>query len=110
MRVAHEFEGALARVSEGSVLARAIRYARALCHRTGLGLVLEDGPVDLNTFERTIRPILLGANFAGSDGVDESWAVTSSLIQTVKLNSVEPFAYLRDMLERIISGHPKPTR
>ena len=29
------------------------------------------------------------------------------MIQTVKLNSVEPFAYLRDILERIISGHTK---
>ena len=45
--------------------------------------------------------------FAGSDGVAESWAVTTSLIQTVELNSVEPFAYPRDMLERIISGHTK---
>jgi transposase len=56
---------------------------------------------------------LLGAKnhlFAGSDGGAESWAVTASLIQTVKLNSVEPFAYLREILDRIISGHTKATR
>ena len=100
--MAHELKGALVRVYG------AIRYA--LCHRTELCRVLEDGPVDSNTFERTIRLILLGAKnylFAGSDGGAESWAVTISLIQTVKLNSVEPFGYLRDILERIISGHTK---
>jgi len=77
--VAHEFEGALARVFGRSALAGAIGYA--LCHRTELGLVLEDGQVGSNTIGRTIRPILLGAKsylFAGSDGVAESWAVTAS--------------------------------
>jgi transposase len=56
---------------------------------------------------------LLGAKnhlFVGSDGGAESWAVTASLIQTVKLNSVEPFAYLREILDRIILGHTKATR
>ena len=71
--MAHELEGALARVSGRSALAGAIRYA--LCHMTELGLVLEDGRVDSNTIERIIRPILLGAKnylFAGSDGGAES--------------------------------------
>ena len=45
--------------------------------------------------------------FAGSDGGAESWAVLASLIQTAKLNDVEPFAYLRDVLERIVSGKTK---
>ena len=43
--------------------------------------------------ERTIRPIKFGAKnhlFAGSDGGAESWAVIASLIQTAKLNGVEP--------------------
>jgi transposase len=81
---------------------RGDRYA--LCHRTELGLFLEDGRVDTNTIERTIGPILLGAKnhlFAGSDGGAESWAVTASLIQTVKLNSVEPFTYLREILRKV---------
>jgi transposase len=53
------------------------------------------------------RPIKLGVKnhlFAGSDGGAESWAVLASLIQTAKLNGVEPFAYLRDVLDRIVSG------
>ena len=103
-------EGELGRVSAKSTLAEAIRYA--LRHWKGLGLFLEDGCVetDSNTVERTIRPIKLGAKnhlFAGSDGGAESWAIVASLIQTAKLNDVEPFAYLRDVLERIVSGNTK---
>ena len=103
-------EGELARVSAKSALAEAIRYA--LRHWKGLGLFLEDGRVEIdsNTVERTIRPIKLGAKnhlFAGSDGGAESWAVIASLIQTARLNAVEPFAYLRDVLERIVSGQTK---
>jgi transposase len=103
-------EGELGRVSAKSTLAEAIRYA--LRHWNGLGLFLDDGRVEIdsNTVERTIRPIKLGAKnhlFAGSDGGAESWAVVASLIQTAKLNDVEPFAYLRDVLERIVSGKTK---
>jgi transposase len=103
-------EQELARVSAKSALAEAIRYA--LRHWQGLGLFLEDGRVEIdsNTVERTIRPIKLGAKnhlFAGSDGGAETWAVIASLIQTAKLNDVEPFAYLRDVLERIVSGRTK---
>ena len=91
-------------------IAEAIRYA--LRHWKGLRLFLEDGriEIDSNTVERTIRPIKLGAKnhlFASSDGGTESWAVIASLIQTAKLNAVEPFAYLRDLLERIVSGKTK---
>jgi hypothetical protein len=42
-----------------------------------------------------------------SDGGAESWATIASLIQTARLNDVEPFAYLRDVLERIVSGKTK---
>jgi transposase IS66-like protein len=46
------------------------------------------------------------ALFAGSDGGARSWAIVASLIQSAKLNKVEPFAYLRDVLERLVAGHP----
>jgi transposase len=103
-------EAELARISAKSALAGAIRYA--LRHWQGLVLFLEDGriEVDSNTVERTIRPIKLGRKnhlFAGSDGGAESWATLASLIQTAKLNDVEPFAYLCDVLERIVSGKTK---
>jgi transposase len=44
--------------------------------------------------------------FAGSDGGVGGWATVCSLIATAKLNDVEPFAYLKDVLERMTDGHP----
>ena len=41
-----------------------------------------------------------------SDGGAARWAVVASLLATAKLNAVEPFAYLRDVLERMSNGHP----
>jgi transposase len=45
------------------------------------------------------------ALFAGSDGGGEHWAVVASLIETCKLNNVEPLGYLTDVLTRIVNGH-----
>lgn len=39
--------------------------------------------------------------FTGSDGGAERWATICSLVTTAKLNNVEPFAYLKDVLERM---------
>lgn len=58
---------------------------------------------------RSIRGIKLSrknALFAGSDGGAEHWAVVASLIETCKLNDVDPLAYLTDVLTRIVNGHP----
>jgi transposase len=41
--------------------------------------------------------------FAGSDGEARRWAIASTLIQTCKLNGVDPFAWLTDVLQRIVS-------
>ena len=92
-----------------SALAEAIRYA--LTRWTGLCLFLNDGRIELdnNTVERAIRPIALGRKnhlFAGSDGGAARWAVVASLLATAKLNGVEPFAYLKDVLQRMSDGHP----
>ncbi|CAH1653161.1 hypothetical protein CHELA40_10755 [Chelatococcus asaccharovorans] len=46
------------------------------------------------------------ALFAGCDGSVEHWAVIASLIETAKLNGVEPHACLADIMARIVSGHP----
>ena len=104
------FEHQLGRLSAKSALATAMRYP--LRHWQGLTLFLEDGRVEIdsNTVEREIRPVALGRKnhlFAGSDSGAESWAIAASLIQTAKLNEVEPFAYLRDVLERMVSGRTK---
>nr|WP_280951114.1 transposase domain-containing protein [Mesorhizobium temperatum] len=77
----------------------------------GLSRFLDDGRVEIdsNTVERSIRPIALSrknALFAGSDGGAEHWAVIASLVETCKLNGVEPLGYLADVLTRIVNSHP----
>ena len=92
-----------------SGLADAIRYA--LTRWSALCSFLDDGRIELdtNTVERAIRPVALGRKnhlFAGSDGGGARWATVCSLVTTAKLSEVEPFAYLKDVLERMSSGHP----
>ena len=63
-----------------------------------------------NVVERSIRPIALNrknALFAGSDGGGEHWATIASLVETAKLNGVDPHAYLADVITRIVAGHPQ---
>lgn len=100
----------LPRISGASDLAKAMRYA--LRHWPGLVAFLEDGRIemDTNVVERAIRPITLArknALFAGSDGGARHWAIAMTLIQTAKLNGVEPMAWLTDVLERMVSGQTK---
>ncbi|MBB5262292.1 hypothetical protein HNP83_007041 [Rhizobium leguminosarum] len=64
--------------------------------------------IDYNTVERTIRPIALNrknALFAGHDAGAENWAIIASLIETSKLNGVDPFACLTATLNAIANGH-----
>ena len=96
-------------VSQKSKLAEAIRYA--LTRWEGLTRFLDDGriEIDSNTVERSIRPIALNrknALFAGSDGGGENWAIIASLVESCKLCSVDPQAYLADVLAKIVNGHP----
>ena len=44
--------------------------------------------------------------FAGSDIGGQRWATLSSIIETAKMNDVEPYAYLHDVLQRMVDGHP----
>ena len=102
-------EQQLPRISGRSTLAEAMRYA--LARWDGLTRFLHDGRIELDTnpVERAIRPVALGRKnhlFAGSDGGGARWAIVCSLIQTAKLNDVEPYAYLRDVLTRMVNGHP----
>jgi hypothetical protein len=101
--------GKLSLISQKTKLAEAIRYA--LSRWEGLSLFVDDGRVEIdsNTVERSIRPLALtrkNALFAGSDGGAEHWAVIASLVETCKLNGVEPHAYLTNIIARILNGHP----
>ena len=46
------------------------------------------------------------ALFAGSDGGGGHWAVLASLIETCKLNGIDPQGYITDVIIRIVQGHP----
>jgi transposase len=98
----------LALISQKTKLAEAIRYA--LSRWEGLTRFIDDGRVEIdsNVVERAIRPIALNrknALFAGSDGGGKNWATIASLIETCKMNDVDPQAWLTDTLTKIVSGH-----
>ena len=100
----------LPRLPHASDLAKAMRYA--LKHWPGLVAFLDDGRIemDTNVVERAIRPNTLNrknALFAGSDGGARHWAIAMTLIQTAKLNDVDPMAWLTDVLERVVSGRTR---
>jgi transposase len=100
--------GKLELISQKTKLADAIRYT--LSRWEGLSCFLDDGriEIDSNVVERSIRPIALNrknALFAGSDGGGEHWAIISSLIETCKLNHIDPQTYLADVMTKIVNGH-----
>jgi hypothetical protein len=102
----------LNRVSRDSALAKAIRYG--LRHWAGLERFLTDGRLELDTniVEREIRPVAVtrkAALFAGSEGGGENWAIATTLIRTAVLNGLDPQAWLRDALERMVSGEVRST-
>jgi transposase len=97
-------------ISQKSKLAEAIRYT--LARWEGLNRFIDDGTIEIdsNTVERSIRPVKLtrkNALFAGSDAGAEHWAAVASLIETCKLNAVDPEAYLGQTITRIVQGHPQ---
>lgn len=103
-------ETALAKLPGRSPTAEAIRYA--LNHWDGLERFLADGriEIDSNSVERAMRPVALSRKnslFAGSDDGGANWAALASLIETCKLNRVNPHTYLTDLLTRLVDGWPQ---
>ncbi|RVQ53538.1 IS66 family transposase, partial [Sinorhizobium medicae] len=100
-------------VSAKSALGKAVTYT--LNHWNGLAAFLEDGriEVDSNVVERSMKSVALtrkNSLFVGSARGGETFAVLASLINTAKLNGVDPEVWLADVLERIISGKVKANR
>jgi transposase len=92
------------RVPAGSTITNAIDYS--LKRWAALTRYLDDGnvPIDNNWIENRIRPITLGRNnwlFAGSLRAGQRAAAIMSLIQSAKLNGHDPYAYLKDVLQRL---------
>jgi transposase len=97
------------RVSAKSRLGEKLGYIHR--HWDGLQTFLTDGRVEIdsNGVENLIRPIALNrknALFAGHDEGGIAWGRIASLIETAKINGVEPFAYLKATLKAIAAGHP----
>lgn len=91
-----------------SELAKAVRYAITRAKR--LEIYLDDGrlAIDNNAAERAIRGVALGRKnwlFAGSDAGGTRAAAMATLIETAKLNDVNPQAWLAHVLS-VIADHP----
>jgi hypothetical protein len=94
--------------TDGTAMAKAIDYS--LGRWRALTRFISDGqlPPDNNHIENRIRPIALGRSnwlFAGSLRGGQRAAAAMSLIQSAKLNGHDPYAYLKDVLERL-PAHP----
>ena len=92
------------KVPPGSATARAIDYS--LGRWVALTRYLDDGRLaaDNNRVENLIRPIAIGRNnwlFAGSLRAGQRAAAVMSLIHSARMNGHDPYAYLRDVLERL---------
>jgi transposase len=97
-------EQQLMRIPGKGDLAKAFRYG--LSRWPSFCLFLEDGRVsiDNNAAERALRPIGIGRKnwlFAGADTGAETLARAMTIIETAKLNGLDPQAYLADILDRI---------
>jgi transposase len=103
------WQSTLPRVSGKSKLAEALRYA--ISRRDIFERFLTDGriEIDSNIVERAIRPQAItrkNSLFAGSDGGGRTWATIATLLQTAKMNAVDPQAWLAQTLERLAKGWP----
>ena len=101
-------ETSLVRISGKSTLAQAIRYA--LSRWAALNRYSADGRLEMsnNAAERAMRPPVLGRRnylFCGSDAGGQRAACVYTILETAKMNGINPQAYLTDILGRI-ADHP----
>lgn len=92
------------RVPDGGGIAAALDYS--LKRWKALGRFLEDGAVsvDNNHVENLMRPWAMGRKawlFAGSELAGKRAAMVMSLVQSARLHGHDPWAYLKDVLERL---------
>jgi transposase len=91
-----------------SPMGKAITYA--LGQWTALNRYVDNGilSIDNNLAERVLRMVVIGRKnwlFAGSDNGGRRAAIIYSLVASCKLCGIDPFAYLRDVIDRV-STHP----
>jgi transposase len=97
-----------AKLSAGNQVAKAITYS--LNCWSGLTRFLDDGRLCMsnNAAERALRCVAVGRRnwtFAGSDAGGRRAAAVYTLIETAKLNDIDPRAWLADVLARL-PDHP----
>ena len=104
-------DNALRRLSPKSEMAKAIAYG----HKRWIALTrfLDDGrlEIDNNITERAMRCVALGRKnwlFAGSKAGGDRAAAIYSVIETAKLNGLEPQAYIADVIAKIAGNWPTP--
>jgi transposase len=97
------------RLSAKNALAKAIQYAlsrwEALTRYAGDGRLA----IDNNVAERALRGIAITRKnflFLGSDTGGERAAILYTVLETAKLNGLDPQAYLADVINRIAGSHP----
>ena len=91
-----------------SPLAKALKYAMARHASLQVFLSDPDVPIDTNHLERGLRPIPMGKKnwlFAWTEIGAERIGIIQSLLATCRLQGVDPYTYLVDVLQRI-SEHP----
>lgn len=104
-------------INQKTKLAEAIRYT--LSRWEGLCRFADDGRVEISAqcaalsrqqHRRALHPTpgltRKNALFAGSDGGTGHWAVIASLIETCKLNGIDPQAYMTAVITLIVQSHP----
>jgi transposase len=93
-------------VADGGALAKAIDYS--LRRWSALARYATNGfyPIDNNPIENAIRPIAIGRKnwlFAGSEAAGQRAAAIQSLLETARMNDIEPMAWLTNTLEKLPS-------
>ena len=94
----------LAKVAPGSGTAKAIQST--LRRWDAYARYAEDGlsPIDNNPLENSFRPIAIGKKnwlFTGSEQAGRRAAAIQSLLATAKLNGLDPYAWIKDTLEKL---------
>jgi transposase len=107
LRVA--LDDALRKLAPKSLMTKAIRYGTK--RWDAFTRFLDDGrlEIDNNIAERAIRPIAIGRKnwlFAGSEAGGERAAAIYSVIETAKMNGLEPQAYITDVIAKIAADWP----
>jgi transposase len=103
-----EFDATLNKISGKSTLANALRYA--LSRWPSLTRYTTDGRLEMsnNAAERAVKPVAIGRKnwmFAGSDDGGRRAAIAYTIVETAKMNGLDPEAYLRNIIARI-ADHP----